>query len=142
MRHAHLASVALFAFAISVNLGCTESRDAQTTNGQSGGAPSINVPLPGVDDGNRTCIGVVPERTTPAPTKGDPITGPTSPGALKPTWTLEDVQPQSCGANQTYGLDAFDGKPLMVVLLWGGCGFCQSQAEKLQQMHYELRAQA
>ena len=28
----------------------------------------------------------------------------------------------------------------MVVLLWAGCGFCQAQTEKLQQMHYELSA--
>ena len=29
----------------------------------------------------------------------------------------------------------------MVVLLWAGCGFCQAQTEKLQQMHYELQAE-
>ena len=53
---------------------------------------------------------------------------------------LQDLQPQSCGYEQYYGLDAFHGSPTMVVLLWAGCGFCQTQTEMLQQMHFELQA--
>jgi hypothetical protein len=71
---------------------------------------------------------------------GDPIEDPTSIGSQQPFWTLQDLQPQSCGYQQHYGLEAFRGTPIMVVLLWAGCGFCQAQTEKLQQMHYELTA--
>lgn len=36
-----------------------------------------------------------------------------------PGWMLEDVQPLSPRANQTYGLDAFRGKPIVVTILQG-----------------------
>ena len=72
---------------------------------------------------------------------GPSIEGPTTIGSEQPIWALQDEQPQSCGFEQHYGLDAFHGKPTMVVLLWAGCGFCQAQTEKLQQMHYELQAE-
>jgi hypothetical protein len=36
-----------------------------------------------------------------------------------PTWALEDVQPESPRAGQTYGLDAFAGKTVVVALLEG-----------------------
>lgn len=36
-----------------------------------------------------------------------------------PAWLLEDVQPQSPRAGQTYGLQAFLGRPLVVMLLQG-----------------------
>lgn len=36
-----------------------------------------------------------------------------------PPWQLEDVQPQSPLVNQTYGLDTFAGKIVVVVLLEG-----------------------
>ncbi|MGB0648416.1 MAG: TlpA family protein disulfide reductase [Bradymonadia bacterium] len=72
---------------------------------------------------------------------GPSIEGPTTIGSEQPIWALQDLQPQSCGFQQYYGLDAFHGKPTMVVLLWAGCGFCQAQTEKLQQMHYELQAE-
>ncbi|MDP2274589.1 MAG: hypothetical protein Q8N23_18735 [Archangium sp.] len=39
--------------------------------------------------------------------------------AMYPTWQLEDVQPQSPRFSQTYGLSAFAGRPLVVVLLEG-----------------------
>ena len=69
-----------------------------------------------------------------------PVDNPQEVGAPQPGWVLQDLQPQSCGFEQFYGLDAFHGTPTMVVLLWAGCGFCQTQAEKLQQMHFELQA--
>ncbi len=36
-----------------------------------------------------------------------------------PAWMLEDVQPTSPRAGQTYGLDTFSGKIVVVVLLEG-----------------------
>jgi hypothetical protein len=71
---------------------------------------------------------------------GEQLESPTTIGLQQPFWTLQDLQPQSCGFEQYYGLEAFRGTPTMVVLLWAGCGFCQAQTEKLQQMHYELDA--
>lgn len=65
----------------------------------------------------------------------------TAVGSPTPTYYVQDLQPQSCAFEQYHGLDAFRGTPTMVVLLWAGCGFCQKQTEKLQQMHYELMAE-
>ena len=36
-----------------------------------------------------------------------------------PTWSLEDIQPMSPRYGQMYGLDAFAGKTLVVVLVQG-----------------------
>ena len=36
-----------------------------------------------------------------------------------PTWTLEDIQPASPRAGQTYGVDSFAGKVVVVSLLEG-----------------------
>lgn len=41
------------------------------------------------------------------------------PVAMYPGWQLEDVQPQSARFGQTYGLSAFSGRPVVVVLLEG-----------------------
>ena len=57
-----------------------------------------------------------------------------------PTWTLEDVQPESPRFGETYGLDAFDGQIVLVANLVGWCPYCQAQTEKLAQMHGELEA--
>jgi len=48
--------------------------------------------------------------------------GPSPDGAVAPSdpslaWALEDFQPRSCGFGQTYGLEAFRGKPIIVALL-------------------------
>lgn len=39
--------------------------------------------------------------------------------AMYPSWTLEDLQPASPRANQTYGLSAFQGQALVVVMIEG-----------------------
>ncbi|PRP99004.1 hypothetical protein ENSA5_29250 [Enhygromyxa salina] len=56
-----------------------------------------------------------------------------------PYWRLYDFQPQSCGFEQTYGLDSFQGHVTLVALLAGWCSYCQSQALKMEQMRLELR---
>lgn len=86
------------------------------------------------------CTGATPTRTTPEPSAGEPVECATCLGETAPSWTLTDFQEQSCGFGQTYGLDAFRGKPLMVVLLSAGCGYCLGQAEKLEELWWELRA--
>ncbi len=39
--------------------------------------------------------------------------------STRPTWMLEDVQPESPRVGQTYGLDTFGNKTVVVVLLEG-----------------------
>ena len=72
---------------------------------------------------------------------GPSLNDATQIGSPTPTYIVQDLQPQSCSFEQYHGLEAFRGTPTMVVLLWAGCGFCQKQTEKLQQMHYELMGQ-
>lgn len=86
------------------------------------------------------CTGTTPSRTTEAPSAGEPVECTTCLGDAAPLWSLTDFQEQSCGFGQTYGLDAFQGRPLMVVLLSAGCGYCLGQAEKLEELWWELRA--
>ncbi|MAD61099.1 MAG: hypothetical protein CMH49_06270 [Myxococcales bacterium] len=59
-------------------------------------------------------------------------------GSPAPDFKLRDVNPTSCGINQFYGLDAFQGQVTFVVLLRSTCGYCMAQLEKLEQMRYEL----
>ncbi|MEE2786378.1 MAG: redoxin family protein [Myxococcota bacterium] len=134
--------ISLATLVTSLAVGCTSEKTVQGQSPDTQTPPTITLPGAGGDTTqNSRCVGVEPTRTTEDPSPGDEILAPTTPGASKPMWTLRDVQPQSCGHDQVYGLDAFDGQPLMVVLLKGTCGFCHSQAVKLQQMHYELRAE-
>ena len=39
--------------------------------------------------------------------------------SVVPTWQLEDVQPQSPRTGQTYGLEAFSGRIVVVTLVEG-----------------------
>jgi hypothetical protein len=55
----------------------------------------------------------MPQADAPATTSPD-----AAPKTL-PTWMLEDVQPQSPRAGQTYGLDTFSGKIVVVTLVEG-----------------------
>ena len=86
------------------------------------------------------CTGVAAETYYCSAFAGEGVSDPKDIGAMQPRWVLQDRQSLSCGAEQFYGLEAFRGKPLVVVLLWAGCGFCQAQTEKIQQMQYELEA--
>jgi len=84
------------------------------------------------------CVGTVIENTASAPTAGEAPEAPKELGAVAPEWELSDEQPLSCNHQKIYGLTQYRGTPTMVVLLWSGCGFCQSQTEMLHQMKTEL----
>lgn len=59
-------------------------------------------------------------------------------GETWPGWALEDIQPSSPRFGQTYGLDAFDGKVVLVAFLVGWCPYCRAQTEKLEELQAEL----
>ena len=84
------------------------------------------------------CIGQTPGTVTAMPTAGAVVESPKLIGATQPIWTLQDLQPQSCGFEDHYGLQSFRTRPLVVILLWDGCGFCRTQTEKLQEMRFEM----
>lgn len=68
------------------------------------------------------CIGVDPASVSgQAPVDESSIeceqTRGTCLGEPSPDWQLEDVQPQSCGFGERYGLGAFRGKRTVMVLL-------------------------
>lgn len=84
------------------------------------------------------CIGVTPEFDHGAPSAGDGHECPTCLGEPAPNWVLYDFQPLSCGAGSHYGLDQFQGRPTMLVLLSAGCSYCLSQTVKLEEMWWEL----
>ena len=82
---------------------------------------------------------------TPDTVAQDGSTAPTPnpaqlPGAARPTWQLLDFQPVSPRNGQTYGLEAFDGTLTVVALHSSWCGYCRGQAEKMEQLYYELDA--
>jgi thiol-disulfide isomerase/thioredoxin len=72
---------------------------------------------------------------------GDPCQGARCVGAPAPSWSLEDVQPQSARFGQSYGLEVFEGQVVLVALLASWCPYCQQQAELLEGMLAELRAE-
>jgi hypothetical protein len=84
-----------------------------------------------------------PPATLDGGTSAGPVDGAAgTPLAFRlPTWAREDVQPKSARFGETYGLDAFTGKTVVVVLLEGQCPFCRSNAVVAQNLHDELRAE-
>jgi hypothetical protein len=63
------------------------------------------------------CAEPTPNRTSPdAPIQT--VDAPASVSML-PTWALEDLQPASPRVGQTYGLDVFTGRIIVVSLLEG-----------------------
>ncbi|MBA3463814.1 MAG: hypothetical protein H0T46_27910 [Deltaproteobacteria bacterium] len=61
------------------------------------------------------------EPTTSAPSPDAPLATADAPTGTSnlPSWSLEDVQPTSPRVGQTYGLDTFTGKIIVVSLLEG-----------------------
>lgn len=71
-------------------------------------------------DDPRTVADAPPSTTLDGPGDGNAPADGTGTGAVMiPTWMLEDVQPQSPRAGQTYGLDTFGGQIVVVSLLEG-----------------------
>ncbi len=58
-----------------------------------------------------------------------------------PVWERADIQPNSPRAQQTYGLEAFRGHTLVVMLFEGYCPYCQSNAKVAQQLQTTLRSE-
>lgn len=76
------------------------------------------------------CVGVDPgeaaRSATPGPVQmsggegeGEqaPAAAPLEVGEAAPAWTLADFQPQSCGYEATYGIEAFKGRTTVVAML-------------------------
>lgn len=61
---------------------------------------------------------------------------------LLPMWSREDVQPKSVRFGQSYGLDSYVGKTLVVVLLEGYCPYCQSNSVVAQQLQEQLDSES
>jgi Fe-S cluster biogenesis protein NfuA len=83
---------------------------------------------------------------TPATSSTNDPTSPTTPSQTStqfalPSWMRQDVQPQSERHGQTYGLEAFRGKAIAVVLLEGYCPYCQSNSKLAQELDDELKAE-
>ena len=93
-----------------------------------------DVPLVPPED----CIGATPEMDHGEPSAGDPHECPTCLGEAAPDWVLYDFQPLSCGAGSHYGMDQFQGRPTMLVLLSAGCSYCLGQTVKLEELWWEL----
>ena len=115
---------------------CDGSEASEEEPNQSGDTCMITAP-----EQREECTGVVKSEPYECGASiGQVVDAPQTLGAPLPSWTLQDLQPQSCGFERFYGLEAFRGTPVVAVLLWAGCGFCQKQAEKLQEMQFELKA--
>lgn len=80
------------------------------------------------DTGADACVGVTPVTDPP----GEPC------AECAPSWRLFDFQPRSCGFEQTYGLDSFEGHVTLVAMLAGWCSYCQAQTVELEQLQLEL----
>lgn len=66
---------------------------------------------------------------------------PTCEGSPPPSAAMEDVNPASCAAGQTYTVGAFEGRPTVVALLAAWCAFCQSQALRMEEIRAEFEEQ-
>lgn len=87
------------------------------------------------------CSGVTAEQIAAATAYTEVPADPTAIGSAMPAFALVDVQPLSCSHEQTYGMAPFRGNVTLVTLLSAGCGFCQAQISKLEQMRIELSLQ-
>lgn len=81
------------------------------------------------------------ERVTVAAPSGPAAAAPIERYVL-PAWSREDVQPRSARFGARYGLEAYEGKTLVVVLLEGHCPYCQSNSVVAQRLQTTLDAEA
>ena len=83
----------------------------------------------------------LPEQKAVAPAPGNTESPGAAPQFELPTWQREDVQPQSARFGQTYGLEQFRGRAVVVTLLEGHCPFCRSNSLVAQELQDELTAE-
>lgn len=72
---------------------------------------------------------------------GDDGPKPNEPGASAPQWSLVDFQPKSESFGQSYGLDRFRGRVLLVALYAGWCNVCVGHAQKMTEVEKQLVAE-
>lgn len=131
--------------------GATEPKDSSVEHDTGTGSTDVGGVGTDAGGGNGDATSPVDaggsdECTGPGPILGsapDPVAGAApactkEAGCAAPIYYLDDFQPLSCGYGATYGLDAFVGKPTLVVLLAAWCPFCRAQIEKLEELRVEL----
>lgn len=103
------------------------------------GNPANSLPeqmlLPVADAGASSDAGTNLDGGSPADAGAPP------PQYVYPSWERLDIQPQSPKAQQKYGLEAFRGRTVVVVLLEGFCPYCQSNAKVAEQLQTTLRGE-
>lgn len=65
---------------------------------------------------------------------GDPNAACAKQAFAMPKWSLQDVNPGSPGYKNTYGLDAFKGKKIVVALVSDWCNSCRAQSQLMQKL--------
>ena len=120
--------------------GATAGDMAGVTAGDMAGATAgdmagFNLPTEPVED----CVGpLVNSEATTNSAANNRLNCVTCEGAEPPNFILRDLNPNSCGVGQYYGISAFQAQVTLVVLLRSTCGYCQNQLEKLEEMRFEL----
>ena len=112
--------------------GCLD--DAQDPEGEDSEAPGAGGELAGDGEAPFVCVGVDPgaeaHDEAPGPIRDlggegegegeaepPPDPEPLQIGEAAPAWRLADFQPQSCGYEAVYGMEAFKGRATVVALL-------------------------
>jgi hypothetical protein len=117
----------------AATVGCTEGDGWRV-----GAHPTMSSP--------EVCVGErLPDSAWDASASGPPLTdldGGAGPelGEFPPAWALRDFQPQSCGYEAVYGLEAFRGRVTVLAILSGGWGYCRLQAGAMERLRIELEA--
>ena len=96
---------------------------------------------PGADGGILACVGPTATELAAALALPATVECPICEGSLPPSVAMEDVNPASCAAGQTYTVGACEGRPTVVALLAAWCAFCQSQALRMEEIRAEFEQQ-
>ena len=140
-----LLGVSCLIFSSSMG-GCTEGMGAPPPPPPGNGPADASVadadaPGPSDADVPAADTSVSADAMPPIPDSGDMLDCPTDPrcvGAAAPAWALEDIQPASARAAETYGLDAFRGSVTVLSFHAGWCGGCVVQIGLMQELFDEL----
>jgi Fe-S cluster biogenesis protein NfuA len=129
----HVLSLAVSLAALALG-ACT------TSNGSNGPESVDEVSLPDQEKITEP-TGAGPAAPGARPTAPAEESAPTTERYRLPVWEREDVQPKSRRHGERYGLDAFSGRTIVVVLLEGHCPYCQSNSTVAQQLQDQLTAE-